>query len=270
MHVIDQLETISLEAAQYFPVGREYLYTVHHPAPEPIACVLLAGSFASERHSSYLPLVRWCRYLAARRVAVMRYDYRGVGESTGCFEEMSFDEWKGDVRELAQWVKSIYSGRPVVLQGLEVGGLLAASAFQEGFGDHLLLWSPPRSANEALRSTMVHWLRLQHMAKAGTDRKPLTHYLETLESGPAEIDGYQWSARMWKDSQELVMPAGLTESGLLRTDKRKVKLVKLGREAAPLVKGGVGGYDEIKDFDWLFAENFEWLASTVSLNSENQ
>jgi predicted alpha/beta hydrolase len=73
---------------------------VLHRVKEPMARVLLVGPLASARHYSYTYWVLWARYLAQRGVEVLRYDYRGVGESEGVFEEMSFDHW-------ARWRDSI-------------------------------------------------------------------------------------------------------------------------------------------------------------------
>ena len=94
------------EHTGYFAVPGAHLYTVLHRVEEPVARVLLCGPFASERHSSYDPWVRWARYLAQRGVEVLRYDYRGVGESEGIFEEMSFQHWSEDLQLLASWLKS--------------------------------------------------------------------------------------------------------------------------------------------------------------------
>jgi hypothetical protein len=47
--------------------------------------------------------------------------------------------------------------------------------------------------------------------------------------------------------------------------KRPVEIVTLGREASPLVKGGSVGYDEAKDFTWLFDANFGWIASALAV-----
>lgn len=98
------------EQAGYFTVPGAHLYTVVHQVTDPVARVLLVGPFASERHVSYHPWVRWARYLAARQIEVVRYDYRGVGESTGVFEEMSFEHWSEDVQLLPT---GLYVARPV-------------------------------------------------------------------------------------------------------------------------------------------------------------
>ena len=98
-------ESVLAERAGYFPVPGAHLYTVLHEVEAPVARVLLIGSFASERHTSYGPWLQWARYLAARRIEVLRFDYRGVGESTGEFSEMSFRSWVDDVERLSAWLR---------------------------------------------------------------------------------------------------------------------------------------------------------------------
>ena len=147
-----------MEEAGYFKVSDAHLYTVLHRVEDPVARVLLVGPFASERHQSYLPWARWARYLAARQIEVLRYDYRGIGESTGIFEEMSFPNWGEDVDLLSSWLKERSPNVPLVLHGLEMGALLAGRSFHNGAGDALLMWSPPANANQSLRSTLLRWV----------------------------------------------------------------------------------------------------------------
>jgi hypothetical protein len=253
-----------LEQARYFEVSGDYLYTVLHRVEEPEARVLLVGPFASERHNSYLPWVRWARYLAARGIEVLRYDYRGIGESGGAFEDMRFTDWQEDVQLLAEWLRSRSPALPLYLHGLELGALLAGRVFDGGTGDGLLLWSPPVDANQALRSTVARWTGLQQLFKCGEERRSVADCIRQFELEPAiEVDGYSWSSRLWADSFGFGMPAGLSsEERAAGAYERPVRILTLGKEAAPLVKGGSVGYDEAKDFDWLFAPNFEWIAGT--------
>src|ERR1700733_13954557 len=132
-----------LEQAGYFKVSGAHLYTVLHGVADPIARVLLVGPFASARHFSYVPWVRWARYLAARRIECLRYDYRGIGESTGAFGDMSFENWIEDVHLLAGWLKRRSPDAPVILHGLEMGAVLAGKTFETGVSDALLLWAAP-------------------------------------------------------------------------------------------------------------------------------
>jgi hypothetical protein len=198
-------------------------------------------------------------------VEVLRYDYRGIGESEGTFEEMSFSQWNEDVSLLARWLKDQSPDAPLVLHGLEIGAILAGRAFHDGIGEALLLWSPPANANVALRSMLLRWVGLDQIFKYGTGRKPASAYIRELEQGAfIEVEGYQWSWKLWQDSIAFGLPSTFADEGTACSEyKRPVRIVKLGKEAVPLVKGGVLGYDETKDLNWLFVENWGWIADNL-------
>ena len=253
------------EQARYCKVSGAYLYTVLHEVPTPVARVLLIGPFASERHFSYHPWVRWARYLAARRIEVLRYDYRGVGESTGVFDEMGFDHWSEDVECLASWFSKRSPAVPLVLHGLEIGAILAGRHFSQGTGDALLLWSPPSHAGQALQTSLLRWAGLEQLFESTENRRTAKDYIRQLELGLSiEVAGYQWSSALWRSSFDFHLPTGLADEDDAREAyKRPVKIVKLGNEAAPLVKPYVG-YDEVKDLSWLYSYNFEWIIGALT------
>jgi hypothetical protein len=266
-----QTKAKGLEQAGYFAVPGAHLYTVLHQVPDPVARVLLVGAFASERHFSYPPWVRWARYLAARGIEVLRYDYRGLGESTGVFEEMSFDNWSEDVQLLANWFASRSPGVPLMLHGLEIGAILAGRSFYEGTADSLLLWSPPANANQALRSSLLHWAGLGQLNEAPENRKTASEFIQQLEQGsPIEVQGYPWSSRLWHDSLQFDLPANLeNENSSHDMHKKPVKIVKLGKEATPLVKPHFGN-DEAKDFTWLYSAHYDWVVEALSLPNRRE
>lgn len=258
----------SCGSAAYFPVHGAHLYTFLHELKNPVARVLMVGPFASERHNSYLPWVRWARFLAERRIEVLRFDFRGVGESTGKFEELSFENWSEDVQLLAGWLANRHPRVPLLLHGLGGGGVLAAKAFDAGIGDGILLWSTPASVNEALRSTLLRWVFLDQVFKFGSEQRSAADYIGELEMGNAiEVDGYKWTAKLWRDSLQFTLPEALSnQSAADRAYDRPVRIVKLARNAAPLTKYGEWGLDDVKDFTWLFAPNCEWI-EVASSNS---
>lgn len=262
----DLRELVLLEQPGYLDCSDAQLYTVLHQTPDPLARVLLVGPFASERQNSYLPWVRWARFLAAKKFEVLRYDHRGVGESTGRFEAMTFQDWREDVKLLAEWCANRTPALPLVLHGLEVGALLASNSFESGVADALLLWSPPSNANQALRSTLLRWAGLEQLLKPDAERTTAASYIRSLEEGNSiEVEGYQWSARLWQDSFEWRLPQYFAESNEhIEWDGKPVRSVPLSRKAAPLVKGGFVGYDEVKNFDWLFDAEASWIESQLA------
>ncbi len=268
MAIQSYLPTDYLERAGYFPASGAHLYTVLHEVEKPVARMLMAGSFASERHYSFDPWVRWARYLAGKGIEVLRFDYRGVGESEGVFEEASFRQWSDDLVLLAKWLRDRSPNLPLILNGLEIGALLAGKAFDAGIGDILLLWSPPANANLALRPTLLRWVVADQLFKFGDERKPATAYIRQMEQGSAiEVEGYQWTPALWRESFEVVLPCALDDETHAREIYNKpVKLVKLGKEAIPLVKGGPAVADIPRDFSIFFGKNWDWLSSALALN----
>jgi pimeloyl-ACP methyl ester carboxylesterase len=263
-------DSILAERAGYFPVSGAHLYTVLHGVEKPVARALLVGPFASERHSSYLPWVRWARYLAARGIEVLRYDYRGMGESTGLFEHMSLESWIDDVRHLTAWLRSRGEDVPLIVHGLELGGLLAARTFHNCDVDALMLWSPPDNANKLLRSILQRWIRPQQLLMREHERKSASDYFRLLDEGQSvEVGGYVWSSELWHQSFSFDLPdAMVPPNDPADLYKRPVRMVALGKEAIPLVRGGVEGFEENKDFNWLFAPNYQWMASSLRIPLE--
>lgn len=257
----------SMEEPAYLEFSGAHLYTVMHSVPDPVARILLIGPFASERHFSYIPWARWARFLAARRVESLRFDYRGVGESTGSFAELSFGDWSRDVEFLAGWLKRRSPEVPVVLHGLELGALLAREAFASNLGEALLLWAAPTNANEVLRRALLRQIASDNAFKGVSEPTSMSDYLRRLELEEyLDVEGYRWSNRLWNESFKFQLPLGRDEQHTVSwASGRPVRSVALDMKAAPLVKGSSLAYLFLNpDLGRLFTDNVEWIISAIS------
>jgi esterase/lipase len=181
---------------------------------------------------------------------------------------MTLSDWMQDVTQLYAWLKSQSPDAPVIFNGLGFGALFAARLFHEGAGDGLILWSPPSDANTLLRSTLANWATLQKFGKLAEEQKSFAHYVQQFEKeGSLEVNGYVWSAKLWRESFGFTLPTCMTDAARAsEACHRPVSITILAKDASPLLKEGVPGYEEAKDFEWLFSTNFDWITSTLAVH----
>jgi pimeloyl-ACP methyl ester carboxylesterase len=198
---------------------------------------LLAGPFASERPHRYISWVRWARYLARHGYEVMRFDYRGVGESTGRFEDFAFSSWSDDLRNCTQWLQQRAPAAPLVMHGLGMGALLADRLFAQGTGDALLAWMPPKSGREMLYEQLKIKMANNFILPAN-ERKTRDQFVADLENGETvEVEGHNWTPRLWAESAEFVFGENaLADQAASRRSRQVAQLDALAAHTL----GGVG------------------------------
>ena len=126
--------------------------------PFPIA-ILISGSGPQDRDESLLdhkPFWVLADHLSRRGIAVLRYDDRGVGKSTGQFENATSEDFARDVRSAISFAKSatsIDAGR-IGLIGHSEGGLVATlvAAENKEVAWVVLMASPGVNGEEILYS----------------------------------------------------------------------------------------------------------------------
>ena len=95
------------------------------PDGEPRAYALFAHCFTCSKD---LPVTfRISRHLAGRGFAVLRFDFTGLGHSSGDFSETNFSSNIEDLIAAAKHVATI-AGEPEILIGHSLGGAAALSA----------------------------------------------------------------------------------------------------------------------------------------------
>lgn len=101
------------------------LYGVYH-APDTAARVplVIAPSFFEERKSAYGALCALARACAAAGHPVLRFDYRGSGESGGAPALRRWSELAADLAAAVERLKALSGSANVAVAGLRLGGTL--------------------------------------------------------------------------------------------------------------------------------------------------
>jgi len=80
-----------------------------NPNPNRTVVILISGSGPQDRDESYMghkPFLVLADYLTRNGIAVLRYDDRGVGESTGDFKDATTADFADDVEHLVTYLKN--------------------------------------------------------------------------------------------------------------------------------------------------------------------
>ena len=131
----------------FFGHSAHPLYGVYHPPQvakqAPSHAVLLCYPFGQEYMRAHRAYRQLASQLAKKGYHVMRFDYRGTGDSSGDLSDVVFSDWLDDVGVATEELKDMTSASEMSVVGLRLGALVAATA-AEKIPDlsGLVLWDP--------------------------------------------------------------------------------------------------------------------------------
>ncbi|RYY02713.1 MAG: hypothetical protein EOO53_10700 [Gammaproteobacteria bacterium] len=131
--------------AFYFGPSTSYLYGAYHPPKltNRREGIVLCNPFGQEYMRAHRSLRRLAINLSALGYSVLRFDYRGTGDSAGTLANVTAADWQEDIRVAVQELMDIAAVPKVSLLGLRVGSLLAAQvAAKNPQISRLLMWDP--------------------------------------------------------------------------------------------------------------------------------
>lgn len=148
------------------------------------AVILMGGSFPNDRNCEgfyHKPFQVFADYLTRKGIAVLRYDDRGIGKSTGDFFQSTPLNFTGDVNagiEYLQTRKEIDNAR-IGLIGHSAGGVVVsmAAAQNKGVGFIVLLASPGIKLKEDFLSQKELLFASGEMSEKRYDRLKRFHTL---------------------------------------------------------------------------------------------
>jgi pimeloyl-ACP methyl ester carboxylesterase len=184
------------EAPVFLPAGDDTIFGVlTSPADGngDIAVVVLGGGFTpSTSTGRNRVFVSTCRELADAGFPAFRFDYRGLGESTGPIDDFRLDKpYVEDLRGVVDWMRNLELRR-FILVGSCFGARTALRLAPEidGLAGVVLLGTPLRDFGISERKT-TGWSARQYlvsvfrpqMVLGGSDRLSVRRYLRFLRAG---------------------------------------------------------------------------------------
>ena len=122
------------------------------PLPAPIGTAVICPPYGWEYMRTHWALRQTAIELVRRGWAVLRFDYRGTGDSAGEVDDRTgLDDFVEDIEQAAAHIRS--PGVPLVLVGARLGAALAVQAASRGTGaERLVLWDPVVSGRHHLET----------------------------------------------------------------------------------------------------------------------
>ena len=115
----------------FFGESSHQLYGVHHPRQgglKQTSAIVLCNAFGQEYMRSHRAYRQLAIMLSKQGYDVLRFDYRGTGDSALNLDQVNAYGWIEDVGVAIDEIRDITNVEKVNLIGLRLGGLLAASA----------------------------------------------------------------------------------------------------------------------------------------------
>lgn len=218
------------ETAYFLPLGDERLFAfLHRPDGPCRGGAVLCAPLAEEKLWSHRVFVSFARDLAARGFAVLRFDYRGEGDSDRPFEQSDLqtrlEDTAAAIDELKRQVPEL---RQVTLVGLRLGATIAAAvAAQRDDVDRLVLWDPVTDGADYMQSVLRTNLMAQMAIhrKVIEDREALVARLDRGET--VNVEGYLVSGALFRGV------SGLRLADLVAARRVPVQIVAISQRPAP-------------------------------------
>jgi pimeloyl-ACP methyl ester carboxylesterase len=135
----------------FFGNSNHPLYGVYHPPsalPHKKEAILLCPPFGQEYMRSHRAYRQLALLLNKKGFPVLRFDYRGTGDSFGDLEDMAVNDWLEDIKVAAEELKHTAQVDNISMVGLRLGGLLASAASVDLQINRLILWDTIASGKD--------------------------------------------------------------------------------------------------------------------------
>ncbi len=217
--------------------GDSLFSVLYLPEREPSCCLLICPAWGDEHRSAYGATVGISRFLADNGAAVLRFDYRGCGDSSGESSQITLSTLKSDITCAARALKNQFPTLPLILSGVRMGGDLALeladslAALRVAAIAPVLqgaAWLGRERGRKRLRESMIRREAASSAATAQSVAKPSTKLPDNLaeDLGGVPISKTMLSELERHDLLAMKLQPLSAESLLIQVSPRKTPLPK--------------------------------------------
>lgn len=157
------------ESQMLIPSGDGHIAGMLHSPEETVSssAVLFCAPFGDERKSAWRVLTQMSRAVAAAGWPVLRFDYRGCGESPGEFVDATLDTRLADIASAASHLRETLGVEKICLLGLRFGATLAVRAAKDLEGAESAILLEPVLDGQQYFARMEQRKKLRQMMTQG-------------------------------------------------------------------------------------------------------
>lgn len=144
--------------ALLFGSSAAHLYGVYHPAESGKARsegIVVCSPFGQEGMRAHRSLRQLATDLSRLGYDVLRFDYRGTGDSAGDIEGVTPSDWLEDIAHAMEELRDISGVTRISLLGLRMASVLVALVAKSHPTRRLVLWDPVESGQAYLDEVLA-------------------------------------------------------------------------------------------------------------------
>lgn len=198
-----------MEASVLIPSGADRLHGMfYRPAGSAALGVLLCSPPFEERKGAQRVLVDAARALSDAGCAVLRFDYRGCGDSSGDLPGFTLEDWRADIAAASRFLGDQAGVGRIGRLGVRLGAALMLEAAVPG--DRVafsVLWAPVFNGRQYFDQELRRKL-VKEMVTFGQSRVTRGALLKSLEEGRSvDLDGYEVTPALYRGISAIDLPA---------------------------------------------------------------
>ena len=193
--------------------GERIFTALHRPAQSASRAVVMCHPLGEEKLWAHRVFVTFARDMAAAGFAVLRFDFRGEGDSDRSFEQADLKTRIEDACLAVDTVRELNPGvTTVTMLGLRLGAAVAAAtAVRRSAVSQLILWDPIVDGAAYMQAVlrlnlMFQMARFQRVVE---NRDALVTRLTSGES--VNIEGYELAKPLYQQVSEFRLQEALAE-----------------------------------------------------------